>query len=145
LYLDTSTLTSRRSRFGFAIARFAEIADRHERGISSSRIWGPEVREEVIELRWQLRYTISKRSISDGGISRNAQSQVKMAELSHHHTHGDINNIISRSSTVRETSIITSNNSKSVLAGLGSDRSGEIESQHIGRYLVLYDGLVDSR
>jgi hypothetical protein len=142
VYLDTSAVKRSRRRF---IARLAKGTHGNKRGISGSGVGGLEVREEGIELGRQLRNTISELSSSDGGIRRITQAQVKMAEFAHYYSEGDIDNIISRSSTVRETSVITSNNSERILRGSGGDRGGKIESQHFGWDLVGDGRLVDSR
>jgi len=125
--------------------RLAESTYGYAGLVGSSRVGRPQVREGLIEVHGGLWYTISEISISSRSIGRIAETQVKMAEFTHEHSKSNIYDIITRSSTVRETSSITSNDTKGVLGSTWGDGGLKIKPKHLGGNLVRYGGFVDSR
>jgi len=87
------------------------------REVNRSRNWGVEVGETIVdEVRISDRGTIGVRDVSGGsmrGIAVN--SWENDANLSHENSEGNINNIISRSSSVGVASEISSNDSQGIL------------------------------
>jgi len=82
-----------------------------------SRNWGVEIGEPVVEEVSVFRGgSISVIDLSTGSVSGTAiDAGENIANLSHEHSKSNINNIISRSSSVGEASKISSNNSQRVL------------------------------
>jgi len=95
----------------------AVIANGRARDILRSRNWGVQIGEPVVEeVSVSRGRSISIRHVSRGsvcGVAVNAGENI--ANLSHENSESNINNIISWSSSVGESSEITSNNSQRVL------------------------------
>jgi len=119
--------------------------DGRARDILRSRNWGVEVREPVVEEVSVLDGgSVSVRHVSSWSVSGSAvNAREGIAKFSHEHSEGNINNIISWSASVGESSKISSNNSQRVLSTVSSDRCGGVESQQIleGSSLVVLEGI----
>jgi len=88
--------------------------------------------------------SISVRHVSRGSISGSAvDAWENITDLSHEHSKSNINNIISRSSTIGEASKIATNNSQRVLFTVGGNGSGGVESEQIleGSSGVVLEGI----
>jgi len=85
----------------------------------------PSVRE-VVGRNWR---TVNESSTTDGGLSLRAVAKVGVAENTHGSSQGDINDIISRTSSIRKTSGIVTNDSQEALAGLSGGGDGRVQAE----------------
>jgi len=96
-----------------------------------------ELGVEVNVMDWS---TISERLITNNSLAWAANSESSMAENSHSNSQNNINDIITRSSSVGISGQITSSESKSALVSSRSDSNGSIESEeisHLGSRLKI--------
>jgi len=115
------------------------------RDIHRSRIWGVKIREPVVEeVSVFDGRSISVRHVSSGSISGTAvDAGEDITNLSHEHSKSNINNIISRSSSVGESSKISINDAQRILFSVGGDGCGGVESNQIleRSSLVVLEGI----
>jgi len=110
-----------------------------------SRCRGVKIREPVVEEvsipDWG---SISVRHVSSGSICwRAVNAGEDITNLSHENSKSNINNIISRSASIGESSEISINHSQRVLFSVGGDGCGGVESEQIleGSSLVVLEGI----
>jgi len=115
------------------------------RQVNRSRCRGVQIREPVVdEVDVLSGGAISVRHVTRGSLAGTAvNAGENNTNLSHEHSEGNINNIISGSSSVGEASEISSNNSQGVLCSVGGDGGRGVESQQIlkGSCGVVLEGI----
>jgi len=115
------------------------------RGILRSRNWGVKIREPVVEeVSVFDGRSIGVSHVSSGSMDGSAVNAGKsMTNLSHENSESNINNVISRSSSIGESSHISCNYSQRVLLGIWGDGCRGVESQKIleGSSLVVYESI----
>jgi hypothetical protein len=89
---------------------------------------GIEVREGIGEVVGSNGSTVNESSISDWGLGSSAVAQVCVAESTHGGSQGNINNVISGSSSIGITGIISSENTKVALVALRGWGDGGVQS-----------------
>jgi len=115
------------------------------RQVNRSSCWGVQIGESVVdEVDVLSGGAISVRHVTRGSLAGTAvNAGENNTNLSHEHSEGNINNIISRSSSVGEASEISSNDSQGVLCAVGGDGGRGVESQQIleGSGGVVLEGI----
>jgi len=75
--------------------------------------------------------TIGDGLISNNSLTWGANSEIEMAQNSHSNSQNNVDNIITRSSSIRITGSISTNDTKSTLVSSGSDTNRGVESEKI--------------
>jgi len=101
---------------------------------SITRVGIVEIRELGVEIGVSNWSTISNGLITNNSIGWVANSESSMTQDSHGNSQHNINHIITRSSSVRISSSITTNNSESVLASSCSWGNLGVKSEKINKF-----------
>jgi len=99
-----------------------------------SWIWVIQVRELGVEVDVSNWSSISDWLISNNCLAGRANSEVEMAQNSHSNSQNNVNNIITRSSSIRISGGISGNDSEGGLISSWSDSCVSVQSEEINKF-----------
>jgi len=97
--------------------------------VEGTRGGGIEVRPSVGEVIGRSRSAVNESSATNWGLGLRAVRQGESAENTHGSSQSDINDIITRSSSVGISGVISQNNTQAALVGLRGGGNGRVQTE----------------